>query len=93
MAHSKTCSSQDAFEANGYTVLARKYGIGLIDFNREPAVKLGLLTQSWTRAALPGRRIRLHRQAAAGSVAVLHNQRFMFGPTGPRRPISSNAMG
>ncbi len=32
--------TQDAFEANGYTELARKYGIRLIDFNREPAVKL-----------------------------------------------------
>ncbi len=32
--------TQDAFEANGYAELARKYGIRLIDFNREPAVKL-----------------------------------------------------
>ena len=30
--------TQDTFDANGYTDLAGRYGIGLIDFNREPSV-------------------------------------------------------
>lgn len=30
--------TQAAFEANGYAELADRYGIGLIDFNREPSV-------------------------------------------------------
>ena len=32
--------TQDAFEANGYVELARRHGIRLIDFNREPAATL-----------------------------------------------------
>ena len=32
--------TQDAFEANGYVDLARRHGIRLIDFNREPAATL-----------------------------------------------------
>jgi uncharacterized protein (DUF362 family) len=33
-------ATQDTFEANGYTALAKKHGIRLIDFNQEPAVTL-----------------------------------------------------
>ena len=34
--------TQDTFDANGYTRLARKYGIRLIDFNEERAVTVTL---------------------------------------------------